>query len=203
MSKKSANDTDCYEDNYDSEEDEDRTVNDKSEQDLLTTLDEKDERDIENFESSKMKMALMQKQLQHLTALVQNALVNRDLSQLAVATTHLNLKSNENGCGGGGGEISQVTTTTTQMTHRNGYGNGANGACGALKVFKVPKVKLTNNNGSENNYEQSIELSSLNEKTRSLKSDLRSLKKMQENFSSTFGDSMKSFVSQLNVNIFF
>jgi len=48
-----------------------------------TFLDALDESDIGNYESSKVKMKLMQQQLQTLTNLVHQALINRDLNQLA------------------------------------------------------------------------------------------------------------------------
>jgi len=40
----------------------------------------------------------------------------------------------------------------------------------------------------------------LNEKTKSLKNDLNLVKKLQENLNASFGDSMKDFIHQLNVN---
>ena len=46
-------------------------------------LDNLDENDIENFETSRVKMKLMQKQLYDLTNLVNQALINKDLNQLA------------------------------------------------------------------------------------------------------------------------
>jgi hypothetical protein len=48
-----------------------------------TFLDTLDESDIGNCDSSKVKMKLMQQQLQTLTNLVHQALINRDLNQLA------------------------------------------------------------------------------------------------------------------------
>lgn len=100
----------------------------------------------------------MQKQLQQLTELVQNALANRDFSQLAVATTQLNLKPND---------ASRVL--------KNGLG---------------PTPKKTN---------PRPKLDALNQKTNSIKSELVNLKKMQEDFSSSFGESIRLFVNQLNV----
>ena len=66
-----------------------------------------------------------------------------------------------------------------------------------LKVLNIMYflfVENTKTNHSANNH-----LKTLNEKTKSLKSDLGSLKKLQENLNSSFGNSMKNFVQQLNV----
>ena len=115
-------------------------------------LDMLDENDIENYETSKIKMKLMQKQLHDLTTLVNQALINKDLNQLAAQYGAKNFSANT--------KASNVTQHVSAPTTN-------------LKV--------------------------LNEKTRSLKNDLNSLKKMQENLNSSFGSSMKNFVQQLNV----
>lgn len=158
--KSTSDSTECYEEDehYGSQDDDDeeRTLNDKSEQDLLASLDETNHEQAESEESSKVKIALMQKQLQHLTDLVQNALINRDFSQLAVASSQLSLKPT--------------------MPIRNSQQNAA----------QQRRTK--------------IEINALNKKTCSIKSELVNLKKMQEDFSSTFGESIRSFVNQLNVN---
>ena len=51
-------------------------------------IDNLDENDIENFETSKIKMKLMQKQLYDLTNLVNQALINKDLNQLAAVAQY-------------------------------------------------------------------------------------------------------------------
>lgn len=133
-------------DTYEYDEDE-RTLNDNNETENL--LDSLDEKDIENFETSKIKMKLMQRQLETLTSLVHQALMNRDLGQLAIG-----------------------------MGHLSGVGVKANGIC----------VKES-------------DLVMFSEKAKFLKNDLSMIKKMQENFTMSVGDSMKGFVRQLNVSL--
>ena len=53
----------------------------------------------------------------------------------------------------------------------------------------------------QQNHVANLHLKALNEKTKSLKNDLGSLKKLQENLNSSFGYSMKNFVQQLNVSL--
>jgi hypothetical protein len=65
--------------------DELKQQSDLSENDFLDNLDEND---IENFETSKIKMKLMQKQLYDLTNLVNQALINKDLNQLAAVAQY-------------------------------------------------------------------------------------------------------------------
>lgn len=141
--KQSAGETSNDIESYDEEDDDERTVNDNNEN-LLNSLDEND---IENFDNSKIKMKLMQKQLETLTNLVHQALVSKDLNRLEMAAPKFISKMN------------------------------------------VSKKKQS-------------ELNVLNEKTKALKKDLNSIKKMQENFNSTFGDSMKGFIKQINVFLF-
>lgn len=159
-------------------EDMDRTINDnKSEQDIFddassTTAvinyqgQQQNNGEVlasdETPDDSKAKIALMQKQLQQLTELVQSALVNRDFSQLVVAAnTHLNL---------------------------NGH------AAAKHQQQKSPIKKQ-----QQQQQQRKVELSALNQKTNSIRSDLNGIKRMQENFSSSFGASIKSFVNELNV----
>ena len=140
--------------------------NQNEENELLNSLDEND---IENFETSKIKMKLMQKQLQTLTSLVHQALINRDLNQLA-----------------------QFNMQNLQAQSMNMiYGNGVkpNKTNGHAKMGKMQ---------SQNGKAETKELRELNEKTKSLKNDLNSLKKLQENLNSSFGNSIKTFVQQLN-----
>ena len=155
------------------DEDMDRTINDnKSEQDIFDDASsttavinyqgQQNNGEVsvsdETPDDSKAKIALMQKQLQQLTELVQSALVNRDFSQLVVAAnTHLNL---------------------------NGH------AVAKHQQQKSPIKKQQ---------QRKVELSALNQKTNSIRSDLNGIKRMQENFSSSFGASIKSFVNELNV----
>lgn len=180
--KSTSDSTDCFEsEQFDINEvdDEDRTINDKSDADLLTSLNESSNRQQQQHQQqqqhlneetdSKMKIALMQKQLQHLTDLVQSALVNRDFSQLAVATTQLNLKST----------------------------NCDNSPDDGLRIDRSSPKK--NNTSVDANRPRRLDV--INQKTHSIKSELVSLKKMQENFNSTFDESIKSFVGQLNVII--
>lgn len=156
------------------DEDMDRTINDnKSEQDIFDDASsttavinyqgQQNNGEVsvsdETPDDSKAKIALMQKQLQQLTELVQSALVNRDFSQLVVAAnTHLNL---------------------------NGHAAVKN------QQQKSPIKKQQQ--------QRKVELSALNQKTNSIRSDLNGIKRMQENFSSSFGASIKSFVNELNV----
>lgn len=183
--KSTSDSTDCFEsEQFDINEvdDEDRTINDKSDADLLTSLNESSNRQQQQQQQqqhlneepdSKMKIALMQKQLQHLTDLVQSALVNRDFSQLAVATTQLNLKS-----------------TSCDNSPDDGLRVDRNGRRSSPKK---------NNTSVDANRPRRLDV--INQKTHSIKSELVSLKKMQENFNSTFDESIKSFVGQLNVII--
>ena len=152
----------------------DRTINDnKSEQDIFDDASsttavinyqgQQNNGEVsvsdETPDDSKAKIALMQKQLQQLTELVQSALVNRDFSQLVVAAnTHLNL---------------------------NGH---------AVAKHQQQKSPI-----KKQQQQRKVELSALNQKTNSIRSDLNGIKRMQENFSSSFGASIKSFVNELNV----
>lgn len=117
----------------------------------------------ESFESSKLKMKQMQKQLEQLTNLVNQALINRDLNQLAsIVTSQYNIE------------------TTIKNNERAVANKQANTGCGG-----------------------GLQIDNLNEKTKLLKNDLQVIKKMQANLKDLFGDSMKGFVIQLNVNIFY
>jgi hypothetical protein len=57
---------------------------------------------------------------------------------------------------------------------------------------------LRSNDGANSNKNNEYKIIELNEKTKSLKKELNSIKKLQENLNYTFGDSMKNFVNQLN-----
>lgn len=116
-----------------------------------------DETDAEN---SKLKMKLMQDQLEKLTNLVHKALANRDLNQLAVQ-------------------------------------------CDLQNMFDIDFTKsasLTTNNRKFYTKSQNKNLNDLNTKTKMLRNDLSNIKKLQETFNSSFGDSMKTFANQLNVS---
>ena len=67
--------------------------------------------------------------------------------------------------------------------------------------FLIDKQKsstLRSNDGANSNKNNEYKIIELNEKTKSLKKELNSIKKLQENLNYTFGDSMKNFVNQLN-----
>jgi TolA-binding protein len=98
---------------------------------------------------SKVKMRQMQQQLEQLTSLVNQALMNRDLNQLASIVS------------------SQYSLESALSSHQQ---QQQSAAC----------------------------VDTLNERTRVLKTDLLTIKKMQENLKHLFGDSMKGFMSQLN-----
>lgn len=70
-----------------------------------------------------------------------------------------------------------------------------------LAAVAATTTQLNNLNPTKTASNKETRLDLLNKKTNSMKSDLVSLKKMQEEFSSTFGDSIKSFVTQLNVSL--
>ena len=133
--------------------------------DLLDTLDEND---IENYETSKIKMKLMQKQLADLTSLVNQALINKDLNQLAAQYGSQSMHAKN----------FNMTFSNNIHSQKNGTNRNSPATAAATSNLKV-----------------------LNEKTKSLKNDLNSLKKLQENLNSSFGNSMKNFVQQLNVNL--
>ena len=134
------------------------------EHDLLDSLDEND---IDNFETSKMKMKLMQKQLQTLTNLVHQALINRDLNQLAAQYSMQSIQS-------------QALDQAWQKT---------NDTKKPQKEASKTGLKLANN------------LKELSSKTGTLKNELGAIRKLHENLSSTFTDSMKTFATQLNVSL--
>ena len=139
-------------------------------------LNELDERDIEHVETSKMKMKLMQQQLETLTELVHKALVNRDLNQLA--------------------EQSQALGLPASVV--NGGINLKNLMRSEHTLSKTIVASLANGNGKHSQHQS---LSELNAKTKLLRQDLMSIRKLHETFNLCFGDSMKSFIGQLNVNI--
>ena len=141
-------------------------------------LNELDERDIEQFETSKMKMKLMQQQLETLTELVHKALVNRDLNQLAEQSQALGLPTSAIN---GGINLKNLMRSEHTLT-------------------KTIVASLANGNGKLSQHQS---LSELNAKTKLLRQDLMSIRKLHETFNLCLGDSMKSFISQLNVNKLF
>ena len=125
--------------------------------------------------SSKLKMKQMQKQLKTLTDLVNQALISRDINQLASLAQY---SMNQN--------LGYDSKSSLNMTNTTSRSDDCN-----------KSINSTQTNSSNSSY-----LSELNSKTKSLKTDLSKLKLMHENFNSSFGDSMKSFIHQLNVTFF-
>jgi len=127
---------------------------------LINTLDDSAGDDCDN---SKIKMKLMQNQLQKLTNLVHKALANRDLNQLAAQCDLQNMFDLD---------------FSPKMSHsqpKRAYGS-------------------TSSRGNKR------QLAELNNKTKMLRNDLSTIKKLHESFNLSFGDSLKSFANQLNVS---
>ncbi len=124
-----------------------------SEGGLAIDDDEAEQQQQQTAAGEKFKMMQMQQQLEQLTSLVNQALMNRDLNQLAsLVSSQYNLENE------GGAADSQHQKKKPLPPH----------------------------------------VDHLNEKTKSLKTDLLTIKKMQDNLKHLFGDSMKGFMSQLN-----
>ena len=75
--------------------------------------------------------------------------------------------------------------------------------CDLQNMFDIDFTKsasLTTNNRKFYTKSQNKNLNDLNTKTKMLRNDLSNIKKLQETFNSSFGDSMKTFANQLNVS---
>lgn len=116
----------------------------------LAQAESLDETLIEDYESSKVKMRMMQEQLETLTNLVHKALANKDLNQLAVQIN---------------GQLA-------------GLGN--------------PQLMANSKRQPQ------VDLKDLNCRTKNLRQELMTVRKLHETLNLNFSDSMKNFIGQLN-----